>query len=147
MQRPTALRLHPSHLDHPPPQKARPLATAAPSALSAAARYYRDKPTPRLNPDGTVVTLAPPAAPAPPSAPTTPGGSREATPSPGSPLSSADLVPSSSSSLEVAPDRVQVTFVVPEYVTSYGQVLKVVGALEELGAWSPDKVGALGVGR
>ncbi|KAI8466469.1 MAG: hypothetical protein J3K34DRAFT_524553 [Monoraphidium minutum] len=38
-----------------------------------------------------------------------------------------------------AAERVHVQFVVPHYQTSFGQVLKVVGALEELGAWSADE--------
>ncbi|KIZ02986.1 hypothetical protein MNEG_4974 [Monoraphidium neglectum] len=36
-------------------------------------------------------------------------------------------------------DRVNVSFVVPQYVTSYGQVLKVVGAVDELGNWAPEQ--------
>mmetsp|Transcript_22346 Transcript_22346/g.48830 ORF Transcript_22346/g.48830 Transcript_22346/m.48830 type:complete len:587 (+) Transcript_22346:59-1819(+) len=35
----------------------------------------------------------------------------------------------------VKDERIRYSFVVPEYVSSYGQVLKVVGSLPELGAW------------
>src|SRR5512147_707918 len=42
------------------------------------------------------------------------------------------------------PGRVPVQFVVPEYLTHWGQVLKVVGSLEELGSWKVEKVGAPG---
>lgn len=45
-------------------------------------------------------------------------------------------VPSSSG----GPSTVPVQFVVPEYLTHWGQVLKVVGSLEELGNWKVEKV-------
>ncbi len=35
-----------------------------------------------------------------------------------------------------------VQFVVPEYLTHWGQVLKVVGSLDELGNWKVEQVGA-----
>eukprot|EP00775_Hariotina_reticulata_P004065 gene4065-4312_t len=38
-----------------------------------------------------------------------------------------------------APGKVNVQFVVPEYFTNWGQVLKVVGSLEELGNWKVEK--------
>lgn len=38
------------------------------------------------------------------------------------------------------PAKVNVHFEVPEYVTSWGQVLKVVGSLEELGDWKVEQV-------
>jgi len=38
------------------------------------------------------------------------------------------------------PSKVPVQFVVPEYLTHWGQVLKVVGSLEELGNWKVEKV-------
>lgn len=38
------------------------------------------------------------------------------------------------------PGKVPVQFVVPEYLTHWGQVLKVVGSLEELGSWRVEKV-------
>lgn len=43
------------------------------------------------------------------------------------------------------PGKVPVQFVVPEYLTHWGQVLKVVGSLEELGSWTVEKVGAQGL--
>lgn len=39
-----------------------------------------------------------------------------------------------------APGTVPVQFIVPEYLTHWGQVLKVVGSLEELGSWKVEKV-------
>lgn len=36
--------------------------------------------------------------------------------------------------------KVNVQFVVPEYLTHWGQVLKVVGSMEELGNWKVEKV-------
>jgi hypothetical protein len=42
-------------------------------------------------------------------------------------------------------DKVQVQFVVPEYVTHWGQKLKLVGSVEELGSWKPEKVGGQGI--
>jgi hypothetical protein len=41
------------------------------------------------------------------------------------------------------PSTVPVQFVVPEYLTHWGQVLKVVGSLEELGSWKVEKVSGL----
>ena len=40
------------------------------------------------------------------------------------------------------PTKVPVQFVVPEYLTHWGQVLKVVGSLDELGNWKVEQVGA-----
>ncbi|KAI8466258.1 MAG: hypothetical protein J3K34DRAFT_395696 [Monoraphidium minutum] len=51
--------------------------------------------------------------------------------------------PAGPTALAALPEHVDVQFVVPQYYTSYGQVLKVVGALEELGSWSPDKAPAM----
>jgi hypothetical protein len=45
------------------------------------------------------------------------------------------------------PSTVPVQFVVPEYLTHWGQVLKVVGSLEELGNWKVEKVSRVGVCR
>lgn len=45
-------------------------------------------------------------------------------------------VPSSAGGQSTVP----VQFVVPEYLTHWGQVLKVVGSLEELGSWKVEKV-------
>lgn len=50
---------------------------------------------------------------------------------------------SGSGALAEAPEKVHVQFSVPQYCTSFGQVLKVVGALEELGAWVPEKAPAM----
>lgn len=36
--------------------------------------------------------------------------------------------------------KVHVQFMVPEYVTHWGQGLKVVGSVDELGSWTPSKV-------
>eukprot|EP00882_Tetradesmus_deserticola_P020001 GHRQ01021552.1.p2 GENE.GHRQ01021552.1~~GHRQ01021552.1.p2 ORF type:complete len:107 (+),score=9.43 GHRQ01021552.1:400-720(+) len=36
--------------------------------------------------------------------------------------------------------KVNVQFVVPEYLTHWGQVLKVVGSMDELGNWKVEKV-------
>jgi len=111
--------------------------TLPPPAAISANDYYKSQPLPRLNPDGTV-SLAQ-------QQPTTPSN-RMSIGSPAS-LSSLDgatdltLASSSgSTALATLPDTVQVTFTVPQYVGHYGQILKVVGALEELGAWAPEKV-------
>jgi hypothetical protein len=42
------------------------------------------------------------------------------------------------------PGTVPVQFIVPEYLTHWGQVLKVVGSLEELGSWKVEKVSRSG---
>jgi hypothetical protein len=58
-------------------------------------------------------------------------------------VSEAPLVPaavSGSSTLARAPETVQYRFLVPSYVTSFGQELRVVGSLEALGGWNPAKV-------
>lgn len=53
---------------------------------------------------------------------------------------------SSGSNLSAAPGanagpaKVNVHFEVPEYLTHWGQVLKVVGSLDELGNWKVEKV-------
>jgi hypothetical protein len=41
---------------------------------------------------------------------------------------------------DAGPTKVNVQFVVPEYLTHWGQVLKVVGSMEELGNWKVEKV-------
>jgi hypothetical protein len=58
------------------------------------------------------------------------------------PATSADLAPAAPGSGK--PGTVPVRFEVPEYTTHWGQVLKVVGSLEELGSWKVEKVGAVG---
>jgi hypothetical protein len=41
---------------------------------------------------------------------------------------------------DAGPTKVNVQFVVPEYLTHWGQVLKVVGSMDELGNWKVEKV-------
>jgi alpha-amylase len=47
-----------------------------------------------------------------------------------------------STALATTGEAVTTTFTT-HYETSYGQVLRIVGALEELGAWQPDKAPAM----
>jgi hypothetical protein len=58
--------------------------------------------------------------------------------------SNGALVPQQNDKLpavpSAGPSTVPVQFVVPEYLTHWGQVLKVVGSLEELGNWKVEKV-------
>ncbi|GBF92650.1 hypothetical protein Rsub_05019 [Raphidocelis subcapitata] len=87
-------------------------AAAAPSShsIARAAEHYAAQPLPRVLPDGSVGTLE-----------ARPGGQ-----------GGGALVGEGA-------DRVSVKFAVPHFATSYGQILKVVGSLEELGGWCPDQ--------
>ncbi|WIA38322.1 hypothetical protein OEZ86_001659 [Tetradesmus obliquus] len=69
---------------------------------------------------------------------------------PAAPAGDASLVPQGSNGSDItAPGsdagstRVNVQFVVPEYLTHWGQVLKVVGSMEELGNWKVEKAPAM----
>jgi hypothetical protein len=64
---------------------------------------------------------------------------------PAAPAGDASLVPQNETDLAAAgtdagPSKVNVQFVVPEYLTHWGQVLKVVGSQDELGNWKVEKV-------
>ncbi|GBF99750.1 hypothetical protein Rsub_12525 [Raphidocelis subcapitata] len=100
-----------------------PAPRASPDAEQRAASYYSGQPTPRLNGDGRVGHEGN----------GTGGGAADA-------AASTALEPAAHAggALAPIPERVPVQFIT-HYVTSYGQILKVVGDAEELGAWSPER--------
>lgn len=127
---PSLVKRHAGPRNNAPPRPGRTAVwrTVAVGATSAA-QYYAQQPLPHLNPDGSVSTDDSHSHNSGKSVHDTLDGVRNAL-----------IMPvKGPTALAQIPDKVQVHVKVDQYVTSYGQVLKVVGAVEELGNWSPDK--------